>query len=164
MAEMFAASIAAPRCAKSGGRLLLVVAGLMLAGSASAQQSNGKEQTIAPFGSHMTVQKEDRGVSLDGVLQAIQASKATAQDVKIMTKIDKARIVHLGKALNGAAQKRVEDAVKSHLEDVNALQRALEGNALTYAALNAQSVSTSDIVGAEVSGDRQKSITMFARH
>ena len=98
------------------------------------------------------------------MLKAIGDSKATAENVKILTKLQKARIVHLGKALDGAAQTKVEAAVKDHFDDVKALQLALEGNALTYAALNAQTVSTSDVVGAQLSGDGQKSITMFARH
>lgn len=164
MAEMLAAS--AGESFSRPGRVLTFVLGacLMAAGIAHAQQSDGgKEETIAPFGSKMTVQKQDKGVNVDNVLEAIRSSKATAQNVKIMTKLEKARIVHLGKALDDAAQKRVEAALKAHRDAVNALQIALEGNALTYAALKAQSVSTSDIVGAEVSGDRTKNITMFAR-
>ncbi len=177
MAEMQAESAVAPMRASFAiagrntrfGRCrsalpFLVAAGLMLAAPALAQQSGTKDETIAPFGSHMTVQKQDKGIGLDGVLTAIRKSKTTAQDVKILSKLDKARIVHLGKALDDASQKKVESAVTAHRADVNALQLALEGNALTYAALNAQSISTSDIVGAEVSGDRQKTITIFARH
>ncbi len=164
MAELLAkfAGTHTPRPSRFPSLLLCAV--MTFAGAAYAQEADGgKNQTIAPFGSHMTVQKQDAGVGLDSVLEAIGNSKTTAQDVKIMSKLDRVRIVHLGKALDGAGQSKVEAAVKDHLEDVKALRTALEGNALTFAALNAQTVATSDIVGAEVSGDRQKTITVFAR-
>ena len=142
----------------------LISAGMGLAGVADAGAADAAKKTIAPFGTRMTVQKQDEGVTLDGVLNAVRDSKATAEDVKMLTRLDKASIVHLGKALDGAEQAKVEAAVKEHLDDVKALQFAIEGNALTYAALNAQTISTSDIVGARLSGDGAKSIAMYARH
>ena len=175
MAEMIALSGGKPANAIAGiagpplpGLLkplpVLIAVGMALAGVAHAGQPEPAKKTIAPFGTDMTVQKQDKGVALDEVLNAIGDSKAAAENVKILTKLEKARIVHLGKALDRAGQAKVEAALKEHLDDVKALQFALEGNALTYAALNAQTISTSDIVGAELSGDGPKSITMFARH
>lgn len=170
MAEMLARFAGTPPSRPLRFAPFFLGAFLVFSGAACAQQAasgtaeSGKKESIAPFGSHMTVQKQEAGVGVDSVLDAIGNSKATAQDVKIMSKLDQVKIVHLGKALDGGRQSRVEKAVKDHLDDVKALRTALEGNALTFAALNAQSVATEDIVGAEVSGDRQKTITVFARH
>lgn len=129
--------------------------------SATEPSQAPKTQTIRPYGSNITVQRQEHGVRLGSVLDAIGKSKTTAQDVKILSKLDGARVIDIDKAFTGKQRARIRKAVEAHRDDVKELDLALEGNALTYAALKAQSVIPANIVGAVLSNGKRTTVTIY---
>ncbi|TPW30432.1 hypothetical protein [Pararhizobium mangrovi] len=146
---------------------LLAAAALALAvvatSIAHAQQNAPDEKTIAPFGSTMVVKQKEDGVDTSEILKAVKASGSAANAITELSSLADVHIVYIDKVADKPDRTRITKAADNNAEDVGQLQTALEANALTYAALNAQSISPSMIVGARVDGDREKTVVVYTK-
>ena len=117
--------------------------------TSEAQSGKSGTQTIAPYGSDITVRTQARGIEVETVVAAVGNSKASAQDIKVLSKLRSVNVVDLDEVLTEKQRGLIAKAVDDHRDDVKDLDLALEGNALTFAALSARSVTPAMVVGVD---------------
>jgi hypothetical protein len=95
------------------------------------------------------------------VLAAIRAGKTNVGAIDSMSSVSEVEVVRITDLVGGTDAQALETAVAENQADIEALQKAIEGNMALKAELDANSVAVSDIVAANVEADG--SLTVFAR-
>lgn len=100
------------------------------------------------------------GGSFDGALSAIARGGDAAASINSMTEISTVNVVHVDE-LEGADMDAFATAETDNSASIDELRASVEGNAAVKAALDAQSVSSDQIVAADVNADG--SLTVYVR-
>ena len=95
------------------------------------------------------------------MLAAIRAGKTNVGAIDSMSSVSEVEVVRITDLVGGTDAQALETAVAENQADIEALQKAIEGNMALKAELDANSVAVSDIVAANVEADG--SLTVFAR-
>jgi hypothetical protein len=98
------------------------------------------------------------GANIDGALSAMARGSESAATIGTMTEVSSVNVVKLDAAANADAVAKAETDNKAGIDELRA---SLAANAAVKAALDAQSVSSDDVVAADVNADG--SLTVYVR-
>lgn len=90
--------------------------------------------------------------SSDGALTAIGSSSVAAQSLGTMTDVQSVNVVRVGE-LEGSDPMLIEETVSQNDAGVQELRQAISANASLSQELEAQGVSSAEVVGAEIGLD-----------
>lgn len=125
-------------------------------GSSSSGSADTMESEI-DTGSTAAIDAE---ASFDGALSAINGSAQAAATIESMTEPGSVEIVRIDE-LEGADMDALETATSENSDAIDELHAAIDANTAVSGALEAEDVTTADVVAAETGADG--SLTVYVR-
>lgn len=135
---------------------------LAAATSSLAQGINAPESVEAIVGSQVDEKEASAAADPARVVEAMEKARDNAAAVRKVTEVAAVEIIYLADAAatEGGPPAEIQAKLVQRQEDIEALRREIEGNALLYHAINSRQVLMRDILALEIDGD--KHVTVYA--
>ena len=123
-----------------------------------ATKTNKNAQTQTDTG---TTASTNADANFGSVISAIQAGKTNVGALQGLTTVSNVKVVKVNELARGNNMEAFNNAVSKNQADITSLQTTVGANTALKAKLDAQSVTTSDIVAANVEADG--SVTVYVK-
>lgn len=140
-----------------------ILASLLASGSAFAQGLEAEGAIDAIVGSEIKEQESSAQNDNTKIVDAIDTARENAAAVRKMTAVSEVEIVFLSDAATteGGPPADIQGKLDEREEDVKALRKEIEGNALLYHAINSRQVMMRDVLAIEI-GDGNRIVVYAA--
>jgi prophage DNA circulation protein len=95
------------------------------------------------------------------VISAIRAGKTNVDALKSLTTVSSVKVIKVSDLAKGSNTQALDNALADNQADITTLQTTISGNTALKAQLDAQSVTTTDIVAANIEADG--SVTVYVK-
>ncbi len=99
--------------------------------------------------------------NLGGVVSAINSGRLGTAELRGVTEVSSVNVIRIDELPGGAEQQAIEQALDRHQAEVDDLRAEFDARAELQSALEAEGVSSDDVVAAQVNADG--TVTVFVR-
>lgn len=150
-------TIRMPICRPGPAIALIIAASLAVPSAVGAQGLQDPAAVDRIVGSDVKEEEVDAGAEPDRVLAAIDKTTENIATVRMTSALDTVDIVFLADAVaaEGGPPAAIRDRIAQKSEEVEALRKEIEGNAMLYHAINARQILPRDVLAVDFTGERE---------